>query len=214
MPRTGTHASIALGVWAFAACDGIQPPPTAPSPAQTISSSSPSPAPPSPAPNPGSDAIVGMYTLTLNVGSGCAAIPADAGIRTYAATISATGEAKYLVTLSDSTFLAGPICTGGSGALAGIGCDQFPASRDGDAIRFDLVNNNDEAHGGHIVERLPAGTWIEVIGSATGQLREPTIEASGTSRVWYCGVSSAYPFPCGSFVGCGSNDMQLIFRRR
>ncbi len=179
----------------------------------------PTPSPPPP-PNSGTDPVPGSYTLTLDLGSGCQALPDVARTRTYTATIETRGEASYVVTLSGGTFLDGLICTFTGGLYAGLGCNQFLASHEGDLVRFNLVNNNDDAHGAHIVEQVPPGTWLEIIGTASGRLEgttileATTIEASGSNSVWYCPVASGYPFPCSSFIGCASNDMRLTFRRR
>ena len=187
---------------AFAACDGHPQAPT------TLS-----PPPATTAPNPGSNSIVGSYTLTLNIGSGCAVVPETERSRKYTATIEVALGGRYVVTLSNATFLTGPICTAGSRYFSGIGCQQFFASEDIDTLQFFLENNNDEAHGGHIVEQLSSGAWLEIIGGAAGKLDLSSIEASGTSTVWYCRTPSSYPFPCSSFVSCGSTDMRLTFKR-
>ena len=79
--------------------------------------------------------------------------------------------------------------TAASGRFEGIGCHQFFASKDTDTASFALENNNDEAHGGHIVEQSSSGTWLEIIGSATGPFSVSgdlitSIDASGTGSVW------------------------------
>ena len=91
-------------------------------------------------------------------------------------------------------FLTGPICTAGSRHFSGIGCGQFFASEDIDTVQFWLENNNDEAHGGHIVEQLASGTWLEIIGYAGGKLDDlSSMEASGTSSVSSCRYSVVLP---------------------
>ena len=147
---------------ALASCDGTRLTPTAPSPAE---------------------ALIGRFLLTLTAGADCAAIPDAAKTRRYLASIDVTGDEKYVVTLSDATFLTGPICTAGSARFAGVGCHQFFASRQDDVVQFDLANNNDEAHGGHIVEQLSLGTWLEIIGSG----HRPA------SRVNDCGNGNGQP---------------------
>ncbi len=175
------------------------------------------PTPPTAAPPPGpppasiTDEVTGDYTLTLDLGSGCAILPESERTRTYTATITSPREANYVVTLTSGNFLSGVICTA---YAAGLGCHQFQGSRDGARVRFDLANNNDDAHGGHIVERLPSGTWVEIIGNAAGQVEGSTIDAAGSITVWYCRTSQAYPFPCSDFAGCSSTDMKLRFTRR
>jgi hypothetical protein len=176
-------------------------------------SSPPAAGPPAPAPPSGSivDEVTGDYTLRLELGSGCAVIPETDRTRNYTATITSPRERNYVVSLTSGNFLGGLICTA---YPAGLGCDQFTASRDEDLIRFDLANNNDDAHGGHIVERLSSGTWVEIIGSAAGRLQGTTIEAVGTTSVWYCPTSLPYPFPCFSFTGCKSSDTKFTFTRQ
>ena len=193
----------------FAGCDGQQAPPTTPSPRQPVSPETNPPPPPSGA-NPTNDPLVGRYSLTLDLGSECGRILDAARVRTYSATIDADRDARYVVTLGNASFLSGLICTF---TVTGLGCNQFPATRNGDIIEFDLVNNNDDGHGGHIVEQLPSRTWIEVIGKATGELSADGIEATGSGSVWYCPSPSGYPFPCTSFTGCKSDEMRLTFRR-
>jgi hypothetical protein len=161
--------------------------------------------------------------LNLEVGPGCESVPAAAKTRTYEATIekrtSGTGVnppvgPNYVVTLGEATFLNGAICTF---APSRLGCNQFLATREaGDILRFDLINENDDGHGGHVVEQLPSGTWIELIGSATGRMQEQDgmITATGDAIVWYCSAASGYPFPCASSVGCRSDDLRMVFTRR
>ena len=95
-------------------------------------------------------------------------MPAADRTRSHTATIAYAEAGRYLVTLGGAVFLNGPICTGGSGRFRDVGCNQFVASEDIDTASFFLENNNDEAHGGHIVERLPSGQWLEIIGTAGG----------------------------------------------
>jgi hypothetical protein len=154
------------------------------------------------------------YTLTLDIGSGCPVVPQEERIRKYSARLDDTSSGLKVVTLSDAAFLGGPICTAGEGRFSGIGCHQFFASEDNDTMQFFLENNNDEAHGGHIVEQLSFGGWLEIIGSASGKLDASTTEASGPGSIWYCSTPSSYPFPCSKYVGCRTNDMRLTLMRR
>jgi hypothetical protein len=78
-------------------------------------------------------------------------------------------------------------------------------------MTFDLAN--DEWHGGHIVEQLGNGTWLELIGKASGSMRDGTLEASGSGSVWYCGQRVSYPYPCFAAT-CRTDDMRLTFTRR
>ena len=201
-----------------AACE--RTPPTAPS-LPLAAPISPLPAPPMP--DASTDPIVGRYRLDLEVGPGCESVPAAAKSRSYAAVIEKRTSSigvdslvgtDYVVTLGEANFLSGLICTF---AASRLGCNQFPATREaGDILRFDLVNENDDGHGGHIVEQLPPGTWIELIGSARGRMQDPDgmITANGDASIWYCSAASEYPFPCASFVGCRSDDLRLSFTRR
>ncbi len=164
------------------------------------------------------------YTVTLTIGSTCSVVPVAERTRTYSASIERgvgaphVWSAPYVVTLTSGTFLQGPICTAASGRFEGIGCHQFFASKDTDTASFALENNNDEAHGGHIVEQSSSGTWLEITGSATGPFSVSgdlitSIDASGTGSVWYCPTPSAYPFPCGDFVACSTTDLRLTLTR-
>ena len=210
IPRLGLGVALLLSV---AACDGT----SAPSPI----SPSPSPAavvPPvanPPANPPGSgtqDPIAGQYTLTVTVGPGCDVLPEIVRNRTYAASIDPAGDTAYVVTLSEASFLSGGICTA---APSRLDCNQFVASRAGDVLRFDLINQNDDGHGGHIVEHIPPGTWWSLIGSATGRIQDGSITATGSGGdVWYCPTVMAYPFPCRSSVSCRPADFRLTFTRR
>ena len=204
MTRQTAFYGIVLGMVALVACGGQ---PQAPTPL------GPPPATPPPA-NPSTHPLVGSYSLTLNIGSGCAVIPEAERTRQYTAAIDYSGGGRYVVTLSDATFLTGPICTAGSRHFSGIGCHQFFASEDIDTVSFFLENNNDEAHGGHVVEQLSSGTWLEIIGGASGKLDRSPIEASGTGNVWSCRSPSSYPFPCPSVVSCNSTDMRLTLTRK
>ena len=201
---------IAL-LFAVTACESHLPPGTAPSP-KPIEVASPTPNPPEPSPPlPSTDPIVGRYTLDLTLGPACESLPEAARTRRYAASIDPAGGTGFVVTLTEASFLGGLICTF---APSGLGCNQFLASRREDVIRFDLINENDDGHGGHIVEQIPPGTWMEVIGSATGRLQDGAITATGSASVWYCPTNAGYPFPCSSYVGCGSDDLRLTFTRR
>ena len=204
---------IMLGIVAFAACASNPQTPTPLGSSRTTPPPSAQPAPGLRGTDPGNNLLIGLYTLTLHIGSGCAVVPEAERTRKYTATIDYAGGGRYVVTLSDGTFLTGPICTAGSRHFSGIGCHQFFASEDIDTVQFGLENNNDEVHGGHIVEQLASGTWLEIIGYAGGMLDLSLMEASGTSSVSYCRTLSSYPFPC-SFVSCGSADMRLTLTRK
>lgn len=203
---------IALAMVALAACAGD---PQAPTPLTTppVAPLAP-PVPHPPAAGGTGNDLAGSYALTIDIGSGCGVIPAGERIRRYDAVLEGSGDGRYLVTLGDAAFLGGPICSGGSARLSDRGCQQFFAVQSGEKIQFVLANENDDTHGGHIVERLPSGAWMEIIGSAGGRIDASSIQASGRSSVWYCPTSVAYPFPCFGFAGCASTDMQLTLTRR
>jgi hypothetical protein len=101
---------IALGAVLSGACGGNTSLPAAPSPAQTASPQ-PTPSPPAPSPSPApdpTDPFQGLYTLTLDLGSGCRSLLDTATIRTYTATIAARGETGYVVTLTFAVAGAAP----------------------------------------------------------------------------------------------------------
>jgi len=226
-PANGSLHRLLLVAVMFDACDGH---PQSPTP----SASRPSgeqrelhPGPPQPPPSPtGPDPFVGSYALTLNIGSTCGVVPATDRIRHYSATVEKYASRvpeldapPYIVTLGDATFLSGSICTAGGGRFEGIGCHQFFAWKGDDTARLVLANNNDEAHGGHIVEQFASGTWAEIIAEASGPVTisnsvVASIEASGSSDVWYCPTPSGYPFPCPASLSCAATDFQLTFTRK
>ena len=171
----------------------------------------PSPTPPSQRPT---EALLGSFSMTLNIGATCGVVPEADRTRTYSASVDSSVIDGYIVTLDGATFLNGLICSRGSGRFFGMGCNQFFASEENAIATFRLANNNDEGHGGHIVEQLASGGWLEVIGDASGKLDNfNTIEASGTASVWYCPTPSPYPFPCARFVSCRS-DLRITLTRR
>src|SRR5262249_15017887 len=138
--------SVLLAVVALAACRGASTVPTQPT--QTPSTGSPVPSPGSPAPSPGAvpipnphDPLDGAFTLTLQIGSSCAALPEADRTRVYDASIGQVPnrtDLGHVVTLSGAHFLTGSICTLASGRFAGIGCNQFLASEDIDWAGFYL----------------------------------------------------------------------------
>jgi len=206
---------VGLGIallFAVAACDGaLAPSPTSPSPAPTAMVPPVANPPANPPGSGSSESIAGHYTLNITVGPGCDVLPEIVRNRTYAASIGPAGDTAFVVTLSEASFLGGSICTA---APSRLDCNQFAASRAGDVLRFDLINENDDGHGGHIVEQIPPGTWMELIGSATGRIQDGSISAAGSAIVWYCPTVMGYPFPCRSSVSCRSDDLRLTFTRR
>ena len=199
--------SAILLVFLVTACDADRPP-TAPS-APSATSATP-PSPPSPPPN-SSNALAVRYTLNLAIGADCDSVPESARSRTYTSDIASTGGPNYLVTLTGANFLSGLIC---SSAPSRLDCNQFLLSRSDDVVRVDLVNENDEGHGGHIVEQIFPDAWIEVIGSATGRMVDGQITATGSASVWYCPSNPGYPFPCPTYRSCRSDDLRLTFSRQ
>ena len=205
---------VTLAVLALsAACDGSSSAPTRSTPPQ-----SGSPVPPVlPVPNV-IDPLDGAYTLTLQIGPSCSAIPDADKTRVYDATIGPVAnrtDLGHVVTLTGARFLTGPICTSASGMFAGIGCHQFLASEDINWVGFFLQNNNDQAHGGHIVEQTSSGGWLEISGRAEGAFNSASsIDASGMVDVWVCLTSSDYPYPCPEYRFCPSTDLHLRLDRK
>src|SRR5688572_10396836 len=158
-----------------------------------VAQATPRPADPGPA-----NSLAGRYSLTLRIDD-CAILPPQHLVRHYGAKVTDSGRpSEYIVTLDGSTFLTGLICTFSSGRFEGMGCDQFFLFDEGGRARFSLENNNDDAHGGHIVEQLSDGTWMELIGEARGSTGRWPLEASGAGSLWYCPTPTGYPFPCGA----------------
>jgi hypothetical protein len=213
MPR-GIDFLGVVALITFAGCAGDAQAPTPLTGAPATAAPTPRPSAEPPVAKPGGDPLSGWYTLTVDLGSGCEVVPETERTRNYTARIDYTEAGQYVVTLSAATFLTGSICTGGGGRFARIGCDQFFASEDGDTATFFLENNNDEAHGGHIVEQLSSGGWVEIFGNATGKILPSSIEAAGTGSVWYCRTAAPYPFPCANFTGCSSAGMRLTLVRK
>jgi len=115
------------------------------------------------------------------------------------------------VTLSGAHFLTGPICTF---VDLGLGCNQFLGSEDGDQVWF-YLQNRDDWHGAHIVEQTSSGGWLEITGHAIGPFDGvSSIEVAGTADVWFCPISSGYPFPCSQVRSCQSTDLHLRFNRK
>ena len=215
--RTIRLAAVMV-VLATVACHGSSSVPTQPT--QPTPSQGGSPAPPAvlvPIPNPNSP-FDGAFTLTLQIGPSCSALPDAERTRVYDASIGQVPnrpDLPQVVTLSGAHFLSGPICTLASGRYAGIGCNQFLGSEDGEWMGFFLENNNDEAHGAHIVEQTASGGWVEITGSANGTISSySSMDVAGTGTVWYCPTASSYPFPCSQFKSCQSTDLHLSFRRK
>jgi len=210
------HIAVILLALAGAAGCGA-PTPSAPTPSAPPSSStnqpSPSPSPP-PGPSPDAGRIAGTYALDLTMDQlspECQRVPDAVRHLAYTAAIQSTSDANYTVTLTGGEFLTGPICTF---VPTHLGCNQFSATDSADAVRFDLVNNNDDGHGGHLVAQVPEAGWFELIGNTTGAMNNGTISSKGSGTLWYCAASLAYPFPCPWFVGCAVGDLRMTFVRQ
>jgi hypothetical protein len=197
---------VLIGMMVIEGCGGQPQAPISQTAPTAVTPTQPTPLQPQPDP---AHPLVGSYVVTLQLGSTCTAVPEADRTRKYAASIAYTGSGPYIVTLTGATFLTGLICTAGSG----LGCDQFFASDDLGTVRFSLENNNDVAHGGHIVEQLASGAWLEIIGDARGVFDASRVEASGTASVWYCPDPLGYPFPCRAFAAC-SADLHLTLTRK
>jgi hypothetical protein len=200
---------------ANAAGCGSQPsaPSPTPTPAPTPTQANPPPSPPPPNPNGGP--LEGMYALEVSIDSlsgGCTGVPDTIKHLAYSAAIQSTGEATYTVTLSGGTFLTGPIC---NDVPSHLGCNQFSAAGSADAVRFDLDNNNDDGHGGHIVAQLPQAGWFELIGGTSGVTSNGAISSNGNGSLWYCATAGlSYPFPCPSYSGCKVGALRMNFVRQ
>jgi hypothetical protein len=161
------------------------------------------------------DPIVGLFTLTVRAESECAVIPVAARNRTYTAAIRSTTDSNYIVTLSDAAFLRGGICP--AAGSPGLGCEQFRASREGDLLRFRLVEEfpDDEfaGVGGTIVEVIPPDNWLAVGGTGVGRVDGTAIEASLDGYLWYCTSVRADPLFCRASARCDSN-LRLTFVRK
>lgn len=206
MSRRIALFGILLSTLAVASCADS---PQAPSPPpQSQASASPSPPNPGAPPDTGknSNPASGLYGLTLTIGPSCTILPEAKRTRQYSARLADDGPGRYVVTLGDASFLTGPVCT-----IEGLDCNQFRAVEEADTMRF--VMESGEWHGGTIVERTTAGTWLEIYGEAVGARHPSSIEASGSGGVWYCPTSSGYPFPCFGSVACKS-DLRLVFAKK
>src|SRR5262245_24066895 len=117
MPTTRWfQCSAILSVLALTAChNGSRVPtqPTTPSPSQPAPPQGGSPTPQVPVPHP-NDPLDGAFTLTLEIGSSCSALPEVERTRVYDAGIGQIPDRTdlgHVVTLSGAHFLTGPICT-------------------------------------------------------------------------------------------------------
>jgi hypothetical protein len=146
--------------------------------------------------------------MTLDIGPECAVVPAGDRSRRYTVTIEGN-----LATLTGSTFLSGPICTGGTGLYAGVGCDQFFVPTNGENAWLSLAISDDDGHGGHVTEQTASGRWIEIVGVATARAIPSGIVAAGPGSVWYCPTASPYPFPCPDSVRCEARLEMTLSRR-
>jgi hypothetical protein len=198
--------STFLVAFTMVSCNSVSPTQTPP---QTV---------PAPAPSDPQAGFKGSYTLTLQIDASCA-IPEAERTRTYDARIEGNTNpayAGYVVTLTGAPFWSSPLCTTFSGRYAGMGCNQFFASEDIDWVGFSLENNNDEAHGAHIVEHT-AGGWLHIIGSTGGRISSYSfMETAGTGTIWYCPTASDFPLACSQsqYVSCQSTDLHLTLRRK
>jgi hypothetical protein len=177
------------------------------------------------APSP-TDSIVAAYTLTLSADSECAQIPEAARNRTYSAKIDSTGPQKYLVTLSDATFVTDVQLSersfrtpcGGPVYGPGLGCNQFLAMQEGDQIEFQLVPNSQRLDhefagmGGTIGELIASDTLLEVHGTGRGRVDAQAIQATLDGFLWYCSPLRA-DGSCSLGIRCDTN-VRLTFTRK
>jgi hypothetical protein len=206
-------SAILVALTIAAACHRASPTQPTPSPGEP-----PAPTAPVPPRDP-QDGIKGHYVLTLQIGASCA-IPEAEKTRTYDAWIDRGTNREYggyVVTLGGASFFSSPLCTTFSGKFAGMGCNQFFASEDIDWVGFWLDNNNDEAYGGHIVERASSGGWLQILGSTGGLMSSYSfMETAGTGTIWYCPIASDVPWACSQsqYVACSSTDLRLTLKRK
>jgi hypothetical protein len=170
---------------------------------------------PQPPPSSPTDPIVRRYRLDLAIGSGlgCESVPENARHRGYTADIHSTGDASYIVKLYGAVFLAiGLNCFDRRLPQTGTPiCHQFLASRTGDSMFLDILGPEfDDFNGNLIYEQLPDGKWIEIHGSATGPLRDGTIDARGNVRLSYW---SGFPAR-STYTTCHSDEFRLTFTPR
>jgi hypothetical protein len=145
------------------------------------------------------------YTLAIDAGSGCSAMPDVTRMRQYTATIRWPTEGSAVVTLSDASF--SPACKG----AANLGCDQFLVFRNRDLLQFEIYSADEDSAGGAIWEHMPNGALLQITGTPAGRFTENTITATGKGGLWYCPNGRV---PCGAFVSCRSDEMRLTFTRR
>jgi Carboxypeptidase regulatory-like domain len=153
------------------------------------------------------DLYTGAYTLTLELGGQCP-IPEEAKTRTYTAIIEAVDD-RYVVSLNDATFAQG---CGTNNLAPGLGCNQFLAQRDGNSLRFTMLDL-DWGEGGQVTERLSDGTWLTIVGHASGHFEGSILNASGMAQLFYCPVSQESAWGCGTRF-CATEEFRLRFSRR
>jgi hypothetical protein len=153
--------------------------------------------------------------LTLEIGGECA-IPKDAKTRTYTAVIDAFADprltANHVITLSDATFASG---CGTNGLAPGLGCNQFFAETDRNSLTV-FMSDLDYGEGGQITERLQDGTWLHIVGHASGQFEGSIVNASGSAQLFYCPVSkvSAWEECAIRTTFCETGEFRLRFSRQ
>jgi hypothetical protein len=210
-PVAGCVVLVAAVAVAVAACGGG---PQMPAPLPIAGGTPAAPPAPAPTPVPATHPYTGTYAMTLTIGSSCTVVPEAERTRAYTARFDRVSDGSYVVSLSDALFLHGLICELGGGRFAGIGCHQFFAHDEASQMRFVLANNNDEAHGGHIVEQTASGRWLEIIGETAGARDPAFMDAAGETTVWWCGEARSYPFPCFQSSACQSAELRMTFRRK
>jgi hypothetical protein len=171
-------------------------------------------------PTPSTDPVVGLYTLTVRADSDCAVIPEVARHRNYTARFDSTGANRYVVTVSDATFLTNVQLSERSFQancilLGNLGCNQFTASYDGDVVRIHMIADHPDGfdNGGQITEQIAPGIWLVVWGSGPGRLSGSRIEASLEGGLRYWPESASAFSPVGS-VSCNTSNLRLTFARK
>jgi hypothetical protein len=171
------------------------------------------------------DLLSGQYSLALTIDSSCTALPDALHSRTYTSRIDSRVSGDYAVTLGGAAFLENVQvgergfainCGGGHD----LGCNQFTATRDGDAIRFRLAPNNERLNdefagsGGMIVELIPPDAHqLSIDGVGSGLLTGGgAIRAAIDGRVSYCPAKySSFDEDCAT---CQMARVEMTFTRR
>ena len=75
------------------------------------------------------------------------------------------------------------------------------------------MSDYDWGEGGQITERLADGTWVGIVGHASGKFEGSLLHASGAAQVFYCPVSQESAWGCATRF-CATDEFRLRFSRR